>query len=440
LPQARWQAQCLARLREVPGIELVDAARADLLLDLSEAFLPDTWHPRLGRWRFVHGPEARPGDAGVREHLAGERTVMVRLVAIAADGTARVLETGVLKCVPHSLAATRERIFDAIAGWPARQLRRAIASGPMVRIEAGGHFSQASVPLASLRNLVRRRLNAMIEEHWAIGVIAKPVQHVIDGFDPREIRWLEPPAGQVLADPVSARMHEGKIQLLAEAYDFRDRQGRIVALEVDPQGAASAPREVLRLPVHASYPHLLEHEGALYCLPEACGADRVQLFRADPFPDRWVPDRVLIDSFAGVDPTIVRHEGRWWLFAGNHADQDETKLYVFHADELFGPWHPHAANPVKCDIRCSRPAGPFFRRGSELFRPAQDCSRTYGGAVAINRIVELTPQEFREETVAVLHPDADGPRPHGLHSLAGVGDYTLVDGKRHSHPFGERFC
>jgi hypothetical protein len=439
LPQARWQAQCLARLREVPGIELVDAARADLILDLTEDTRADTHVPPLGRWRFAHGPEARLADAGVREHLAGERTVMVRLVSLAADGTAGVLETGVLKCVPHSLAATRERIFGAIASWPARHLRRGMARGPMVRIAPDRHLSRAGVPLASARNFIRRRLNAMIEEHWAIGVIARPVQHVIDGFDAREIRWLEPPAGQVLADPVGGRMREGQIDLLAEAYDFRDRQGRIVALEVEAGGAASAPREVLRLPVHASYPHLIEHGGELYCLPEAQASNRVQLFRADPFPHQWWPDRVLLDSFAGVDPTVVRHEGRWWLFAGNHADQDETKLYVFHADDLFGPWRPHAANPVKCDIRSSRPAGPFFRRGSELFRPAQDCSRTYGGAMTINRIIELTPEEFREEVVAVLHPDAEGPRPHGLHSLAGVGDHTLVDGKRHTHPFGERF-
>jgi hypothetical protein len=441
LPQARWQAQCLTYLRALPGIEIVDVPRADLLLDLSEDPRPDTWKPRLGRWRFVHGPEARLEGAGVREHLAGERTAMVRLVSIAADGTAGVLETGVLKCVPHSLAATRERIFEAVASWPARHLRRPVmAAGPMVRIESGRHISRLGVPLASARNLVRRRLSAMIDEHWVIGLIAKPVQHVIDGFDAREIRWLEAPAGQVLADPVGALMLDGRIQLLAEAYDFRDRQGRIVALEVEAGGASSAPREVLRLPVHASYPHLIEHDGAIYCLPEAHASNRVQLFRADPFPSRWRPDRVLLETFAGVDPTVLRHEGRWFLFAGNHADQDETKLYVFHADDLFGPWLAHAWNPVKCDIRGSRPAGPFFRRGGELFRPAQDCSRIYGGAIAVNRVIELTPEEFREETVAVLHPDTDGPRPHGLHSLAGIGDYTFIDGKRHTHPFGARFC
>lgn len=429
MPHARWQARCIAQIRELAGVEIVESG-ADVLLDLTDQ--PSS----ASHWRFVHGPEARLGDAAVREHLAGDRVVMVRLVAIAADGVASVLETGVLKCVPHSLGATRDRVFDTAAAWPARCLRRlseAALPGERVLLSANpvSPVQKALVPFASVRNFLRRRLTAMTEEHWAIGFIPKPVQHVLDRFDAREIRWLEPPAGQVLADPVSAFVRDGALQVFAERYDFQDRQGRIVVFDVDARGTASLPREVLRLPVHASYPYLIGHGGAMYCLPEAHASNRVQLHRATAFPDRWVPDRVLLDGFAGVDPTVFEHEGRWWLFAGNHADQDETRLYVFHADDLFGPWQPHAANPVKSDIRCSRPAGPPFRRGGDLFRPAQDCSRTYGGAVAVNRIVALSPTQFREETVAVLNPDPNGPRAHGLHTLSGAGDFTLVDGKRH---------
>ena len=71
----------------------------------------------------------------------------------------------------------------------------------------------------------------------------------------------------------------------------------------------------------------------------------MQLFRAEVFPDRWVPDRILLQSFAGADATVFRHGGRWWMFTGNHDDQDETHLYVFHAPDLFGPWQPHARIP-----------------------------------------------------------------------------------------------
>jgi hypothetical protein len=370
---------------------------------------------------------------------------MVRLVSFSAARHVTVLETGVVKSVPHSLAATRERVFEASAQWPAQCLRRLIDGelGNGARITCDAYevslFARALAPAASVRNFLHRRISAMTEEHWAVGLIAKPVLHVLDSFDACEIRWIAPRAGQVLADPVGAVARERGLQVLAEGYDFRDRKGRIVAFEVDESGAATPAREVLRSPVHLSYPHLIEHRGTTYCLPEAHASNHLRLFRAETFPDRWVADRVLLENFAGVDPTVVEHDGRWWLFATNHADQDEAKLYLFFADDLLGPWHAHPENPVKCDIRSARPAGPLFRRGADLFRPAQDCSRTYGGAVAVNRILALTPTVFREEIATTLRPDPRGPFPHGLHSLAGVGNFTLVDGKRHTHPLGARF-
>ncbi len=47
---------------------------------------------------------------------------------------------------------------------------------------------------------------------------------------------------------------------------------------------------------------------------------------------------------------------------------------------LEGPWEPHRRNPVKCDVRGSRPAGTPFVHGGELYRPAQDGSKRYGKA------------------------------------------------------------
>ena len=62
-------------------------------------------------------------------------------------------------------------------------------------------------------------------------------------------------------------------------------------------------------------------------------------------------------------------------------------------------------------------------------RPAQDCSRTYGGAITFNRIVRLTPTAFEEEVVGRLAPEADGPYPDGLHTISSAGGVTIIDGK-----------
>ena len=63
-------------------------------------------------------------------------------------------------------------------------------------------------------------------------------------------------------------------------------------------------------------------------------------------------------------------------------------------------------------------------------RPGQDCSRTYGGAIALNRIDVCAPEAFAEETIAVIRPHPASCNPDGLHTLSAWGTRTLVDGKR----------
>jgi hypothetical protein len=352
-----------------------------------------------------------------------------------------VLREGTVKVVKHSLRATRRRLLDAVVDWPAQQLQDTLQySGnhalPTLRLRHRGSAARtllrAALPLAWVRNLLTRILQEMIREHWAVGVIPEPVQEVCRGFDPGRIRWLPSPADGFLADPFGLMRPDGTLVIMAEALSWRDGRGRIVAFESEPNGTLTPPVEVIAFTTHASYPQLLEHQGSIYCIPETQIQRRVQLFRAEPFPHCWVPDAVLLEDFAGADATVCFHQDRWWLFVGNHDDQDETKLFVFHAPDLRGPWLAHARNPVKCDLRSARPAGPLFSMEGALYRPAQDCSVTYGGAVVINRIERLTPREFLEQPVRRLAPAARGPYPHGLHTLSAAGNVTLVDGKRHT--------
>jgi hypothetical protein len=65
-----------------------------------------------------------------------------------------------------------------------------------------------------------------------------------------------------------------------------------------------------------------------------------------------------------------------------------------------------------------------------LYRPAQDCSRTYGGALVLNRVTRLTETAFAEEVAVRVEPDRTGPYPDGLHHFVPFGDVTIIDGKR----------
>src|SRR2546428_268438 len=108
----------------------------------------------------------------------------------------------------------------------------------------------------------------------------------------------------------------------------------------------------------------------------------------------------------------------------------DANLYVWHASDLWGPWEAHPLNPVKTDIRSARPGGTPFEYEGQLYRPAQDCSKTGGGKIVLNRVDRLTTTEFQEEPVAIVAPYADTPYQDGLHTLSAAGDYTLIDAKR----------
>ncbi len=140
----------------------------------------------------------------------------------------------------------------------------------------------------------------------------------------------------------------------------------------------------------------------------------------------------LLDNFRAVDPSIIFHHGKWWLFCTNaeHRGAD-LRLYIFHSDALKGPYTPHEMNPVKTDICSARSAGHLFRIGTQLFRPSQDSSKGYGAEIVIHRIDELSRDKFAETAVNRLSPDRlTGPYISGWHTISSCGKYTIVDAKR----------
>jgi hypothetical protein len=244
----------------------------------------------------------------------------------------------------------------------------------------------------------------------------------------RSARWLPEPKGRFLADPFAITESDG-LTVFAEDYDWKTEVGHIAAIQVN-DAIIGSPAPTIRLATHLSYPYILEAQGQLYCIPESSETNEVALYRASEDRSAWTKAATLISGISIIDPTIFEHGGQWWLF-GTRADAgDNWKLFAWHANHLMGPWRPHLANPIKTDIRSSRPAGPLFSYNGHLYRPAQDCSSGYGAGVVVNRVLALTPGEFEEVAVSRIGPDVRGRYPTGLHTICGAGGRTIIDGSR----------
>lgn len=267
-------------------------------------------------------------------------------------------------------------------------------------------------------------------ERWNIAVVPAHVGDLMKSGSAVGARWLPAaPTYRYRADPFALPSADHG-HVLVEEFRYSRRRGHISLVTIPETKGGRRSEPVIDVGAHMSYPFLIEHEGEIFCIPETSEIRRVLLIRATRFPYQWERAITLVQDFPAVDSTVFQHEGIWWLFCARAGMFSDTKLFAWYADALRGPWMPHPLNPVKCDVRSSRPAGRPFTLDGALFRPAQDCSRTYGGAVAINRIVRLSPSVFEEETVGRIGPDPKGPYPDGLHTICPIGERTLIDGKR----------
>ncbi len=233
----------------------------------------------------------------------------------------------------------------------------------------------------------------------------------------------------MLADPSFRARPDGGSTWFAEFLDHRKPRGEIWSAEIPPGAdpATARFRPILSEPFHMSYPTPFTDDSGRELLTAEIWPAEASLTWAEQ-AGTWRRAGVLFPGRPAVDPTLWRAEDRWWLFCTFRAEGSNERLYLFHARRLGDPWVAHRRNPVKVDIGSARPAGPIFRAGDLLVRPAQDCSKTYGGAVILHAIRRLDEEAFEEEPLRRLDP-LPGPYPAGLHTFCPAGDVTLIDGK-----------
>ncbi len=268
-------------------------------------------------------------------------------------------------------------------------------------------------------------------EYWQTAVRLRPTDgpaapDALD-LDMKDFRWLEAPRGHLYADPFPIERNGGA-WLFLEDYPLAEGRAVISCAPLAPDGRVGAAEVVLRSEGHLSFPHVFEDDGEAYLLPESSAAAVIRLHRATDFPRGWQPVADLL-PIPGLDTTVFRHAGRWWLFTTVREPRGGAYLLLlFTSAELTGPWRSHPRNPVSSDVRVARGGGAVFHAGDDLIRPSQDCSRTYGYAFGLNEIVRLTESDFEERPRVTVDPSWSRGLV-GTHTYNRSERFEAVDGK-----------
>jgi hypothetical protein len=399
---------------------------------------------RYGVWSYHHDDEHRyrGGPPCFWEMLHGDpRTgaILQRLTDRLDGGI--ILHRGYFKTSPVSYVKNLDRAYLGTTDWCARvcaeivlgqtdkfHLPPSTSQAPIYRFPSNGMFLYflLKVSCALLKRLWR--LTFYIDV-WNVGITENRLEEIVDNGYVEHIQWAKQDQPKhYTADPFAYRKN-GKYHALVEDFDYASG-GKICEVVFPDALEAYNFKTVFHNAYHMSYPYLFSENGDLYCLPETHENNKVCLYKN--VGSTWTYVRTLIDGLPIVDPVLFKYRDLYWLFFTLQDDgfYGNLKLHAAYAERLDATWQLHPLNPLKCDVSASRSAGnPVVIRG-KLYRPSQDCSETYGGAVVVNEILALSPTTFEEVAVAHIKPRPTSPYPHGLHTLSALEQVTFVDSKR----------
>jgi hypothetical protein len=237
-----------------------------------------------------------------------------------------------------------------------------------------------------------------------------------------------PPKDRFWADPYVIQKEDNHYVFIEE-YVYKTKKGHISVFELDQQGNYTKPVPILEKEYHLSYPCVFEWKDKYYMVPESAENQTIDLYECLEFPGNWVHKMTLMENVRAVDTTVIFYHRKWWLFTGiseNEGAFPEVELFLFFSDEIFTKeWKPHPKNPIVSDVKKARPAGRIFTSDGKLFRPSQDCSRSYGYGFDLNEILVLSEIDYKEEKVSSVRPW--DKMILGTHTYGAEGKFKIID-------------
>lgn len=355
-----------------------------------------------------------------------------------------ILRKSYFSTIDHSWESNLDKLLKSTVEWPL-QVCTDIENGNTGFLEVKntpgtaiyklpGNFKMLRFLLKLLVNKLQFHFHDLfLTEKWNIGIVSETLD---DFLKPGEITlnntvWLNINTQKSVYHADSfGFIKNDQIHILCEEYDYKNAKGFLTSFSVDKSSfRVHSKTKALEKEYHLAYPYLFEYQGSHYCIPENSEGGSVDLYWFEPDEGKLIFEQNLIKNLQAVDPSLFFYNGYWWLFFTDRISTNE-RLHIWYSKHLSGPYTSHSNNPVKVDIRSSRPAGNPFVYDGKLFRPAQDCSIRSGRRIYINEIIALTPTTFVETEFSIINPGHGSKFRDGLHTICVTNGLIVVDGKR----------
>jgi hypothetical protein len=283
------------------------------------------------------------------------------------------------------------------------------------------------VPFAKYLYKFTKRLvlKAFYFEEWFMMVCLDPK----NAHDLNSYKKITSPLGIMWADPFVVK-RDGGYYIFVEEMPYATMTGHLAVIEIDHEGNVIKSTKILDTGSHLSYPNIFKEDDNWYMIPESGASRKISLYKATNFPYEWELDKHLMEDVKSADTTLLKKDGKWWMFVNIDEDQNTllyNELFLFSADDFRShEWKPHPQNPIVSNVASSRPAGKIIEKNGKLIRPSQKSSLRYGHGTYFNEIEILNEKEYREKEVGSIIPKWD-KKIGGTHTYNECEDLTIID-------------
>ena len=199
--------------------------------------------------------------------------------------------------------------------------------------------------------------------------------------------------------------------------------------------------DIMPLGSHSSYPISFTYNNQVFCIPSIWdtmvenipvwhrkSATQWQRYACDiilPKPRLTLHHKGENESNGWrQDFTPFYHKGVWYGFTSRPACD---VVFLYTADTPFGIWTEHPMSPICVGVNGGRMAGNIFMQDTKIYRFGQDSTYTYGGAIMVFCIDQLSPRIYKETYIKHIETPFKA-----FHTFNMGTDKILFDYKAHA--------
>lgn len=265
-------------------------------------------------------------------------------------------------------------------------------------------------------NKLKQWYKKQLRHEWAIGFVEKGLDGVFSN-KPNYV-WVKNPYAEErwFADPFILDVTDTTISLLVEEMRYAVPKGRIAKLMIDRATMAIVDMKIiLEESTHLSFPNIWRKDGKVYVYPENNESGQLNLYEYDEEREQLVKVRTLCTEPL-TDAVMTEVFGKQQIYSTQMPDPNGGVLNVYEPNKQ-GVFVQ--SQSMSLADKHARMAGQFFAYKGNLYRPAQDCNKVYGGAVII--------EEIRQSENALLFKNVK--RLTSAHPFLHLGMHTLNEYK-----------